>query len=253
MQVLISLERNVGIVANNEAGRPVPTARTLFVASLCIRFLRSLPERQRKSIHHLNLYKGRMSAALSPSHVVGLLPLWKENSKLRNERWTDFWWTVIPGAPKYTDLRHWDPNMVKALFASVLKSTEEMDLYASRWVISEAITVWIEGTKEVLASTPKGALKLVFYTEDPFEHIRETECLFRTLLQDAAWRTALKTCQKLGMIAELNPSRHLSSTPLRLERFAGQAPRPCHFSASFPSDIAGSLDEHLFFDFTILT
>lgn len=139
--------------------------------------------------------------------------------------------------------------MVKVLFASVPKSTEEMDLYAPRWVISEAITVWIEETKKVLTSIPKGALKLVFYSEDPFEHTRETECLFRTLLQDAAWQTALERCQKRGMIAELNPSRHLSSTPLRLERFAGQAPRPCHFSASFPSDIVGSLDEHSFFRF----
>lgn len=86
MQDLISLERDVGIVASNEAGRPVPTARTLSAASLCIRLLRSLPERQRKSIRHLNLYEGRMSAALSPSHVLGFLPLWKENPKLRIER-----------------------------------------------------------------------------------------------------------------------------------------------------------------------
>lgn len=135
------------------------------------------------------------------------------------------------------------------MFESVPKDPGGHDKYAPRWVITEAITLWIEETKKAIAKIPKNALKLVFFTDGPFYGPEEVEHLLKILLLDAAWQIALQMAQKRGGVPELDPSRHLSSGSMRLERFAGQAPRPCYFSDTFPQDIAGSLDPHSFVRF----
>ena len=86
----------------------------------------------------------------------------------------------------------------------------------------------------------RGSFELTFLSAQP-DKLREA---LEIMCEDAVCQTALDTAQRRGIISASKPEQCLPSEPARLERFAGKAPRPCHFSNTFPQDLADSSKEN---------
>jgi len=56
-----------------------------------------------------------------------------------------------------------------------------------------------------------------------------------------------------GTVRGVDPVKHLSSHPGKVEFYGGQASRPCHFSDDFPQDILNSGTKHSFVHFDGVT
>ena len=227
---LLALERTVGII--DDGHQMLPYRRSFSAVSLCIRFLRSLPKTLRKAVRHISQRKPFICAADARSHVLGLVPFCRENQQLRIYRYVELWTNALQGAPKYTDLRYWNPSIVRAMF---IANQDAFGEGFPRWILAEAMVAWIEEAKRCFNEGMREIQFNLIFTDTSvnWDSTRFNQYL-QIIFEGAIWQTALEKRLQRGDITRPDPTRHFLTQPTRLECFVGSSHRPCYFSDTFP-------------------